>query len=104
MQLDLVHGGHDVGLGRKPLQVPDLEVRHADRARAAVRLELLECLPGGHEVAVVERGEGPVDQEEVHVVEPKRGERVLERPPGDVRFMEAVVQLAGHVQVGAVEP
>jgi hypothetical protein len=67
--LDLVYRRHRVGLGGQLLQVLDLEVRHADRAGAAVALELLERLPGRHEVAVVERGQRPVDKEQVHVVE-----------------------------------
>jgi hypothetical protein len=56
VQLDLVDRGHGVGLRREALQVVDLEVRHADRPCAAVALELLEGLPRGDEVAVVERG------------------------------------------------
>ena len=47
----------------------DLEVRDADRPRPAVLLELLERLPRRHEVAVVERRQRPVDEEQVDVVE-----------------------------------
>ena len=46
----------------------DLEVRDADRPRTAVRAELLERLPRRDEVAVVERRQRPVDQEQVDVV------------------------------------
>ena len=104
MQLDLVHRRHRVGLGGQPLQVLDLEVRDADRARAAVLAELLERPPGRDVVAVVERGEGPVDEEQVDVVEAQLGERAVERPAGVVGPVEAVVQLAGHEDVAAVEP
>jgi hypothetical protein len=45
MELDLVDGGHHVGLRREALEMVDLEVRDADRARAAVPVELLERLP-----------------------------------------------------------
>jgi hypothetical protein len=103
VQLDLIHRGNGSGLRREALHVLDLEVRHANRARAAVLLELLERLPGGHVVAVVERGEGPVDQEQVHVVEPELAEGAVERPAGLVGPVIAVVELAGHIHIAPVE-
>ena len=45
-----------------------------------------------------------MDQEEVHVVESERPESAVKRAPGVVRLMEAVVQLARHVDVPAVDP
>ena len=72
MELDLVDGRHASRLGGEALEMRDLEVRDADRPRAAVGLELLERLPGRDEVAVVERRQRPVDEEQVDVVEAKR--------------------------------
>ena len=79
VQLDLVDRRHDVGLGGQALEVRDLEVRDADRAGAAVALELLERLPRRDEVAVVERRQRPVDEEQVDVVEAERRQRPVER-------------------------
>ena len=103
VQLDLVDRGDDVALGREALEVGDLEVRDADRAGPAVRLELLEHLPGGGEVAVVERRQRPVDQEEVDVVRAELGERRLERAARVVGRVVAVVELAGDEDVRAVD-
>src|SRR5215203_3994302 len=44
--LDLVHRRHRVGLRGQPLQVFDLEVRHADGAGTAVVVKLFERPPG----------------------------------------------------------
>ena len=82
----------------------DLEVRDADRPRATVGLELLERLPGRDEVAVVERRQRPVDQEQVDVLEAERRQRLVERAAGVVGLVEAVVQLARDVDVTALEP
>jgi hypothetical protein len=70
--------------------VVDVEVRDADRAGAAVPMELGERLPGRHEVAAVERRQGPVDEEEVDVVEPELGEGPVEGSAGVVRAVDAV--------------
>ena len=103
VHLDLVHRGHHVGLGGQPLQVRHLEVRHADRAGAAVARELLQHLPGRDEVAVVQGGQRPVDQEQVDVVDAERLQRAVERAAGVVGRVEAVVQLAGDEDVAAVQ-
>ena len=103
MELDLVHRRHDVGLGHQPLEVVDPEVRDADRAGAAVFLELLERAPGGDVIAVVQRRR-PVDQEQVDVVEAELLERPLEGAARVVRAVIAVVQLACDVDVAPVEP
>ena len=103
MDLDLVDRRDDVGLGGQPLQVRDLEVRDADRAGAAVGLELLERLPGRDEVAVVAGRQRPVDQEQVDVVGAELLERRLERRAGVVGLVEAVVELAGDEDVVAVD-
>ena len=103
MQLDLVDGGGDVGLGGEPLEVRDLEVRDADRAGAAVGLELLERPPGRDVVAVVEGRQRPVDQEQVDVVDAELGERLVERAARVVGLVEAVVELARDEDVLAVD-
>ena len=75
VQLDLVDRRDDLALGGEPLEMSDLEVRDADRARGPGAPELLERTPRRHEVAVVERRQRPVDQEQVDVVHRERVER-----------------------------
>ena len=87
----------------QPLQVGDLEVGHPDAAGASVLRELLERVPGRDEVAVVERRQRPVDEEQVDVVGAERSQRLVERASRIVGFVEAVVELAGDEHVGAVE-
>ena len=69
MHLDLIDRGDGLGLPGQFLQVVETEVRHANAACPAVGFELLQGLPGGDEVAVVECGQRPVDQEQIDVVE-----------------------------------
>ena len=104
VELDLVHGRHHVPFGGEALEMRNLEVRDADRPRPAVLLELLKRLPGRHEVAVVERRQGPVDEEQVDVVEAERRERLVERAPRSVGLVEAIVQLARDVDLRPIEP
>ena len=92
-----------VGFARQPLQVGDLEVGHPDAAGASVLLELLEGLPGRDEVAIVERRQRPVDEEQVDVVGAELLSVCVERASRVVGFVEAVVELAGDVHLGAVE-
>jgi hypothetical protein len=61
--LDLVHRRDRLRLGGQPLQMIDLEVGYSDRAGAPVAVKVFERLPGGDEVAVIERGQRPVDEE-----------------------------------------
>ena len=104
VQLDLVDGGRHVGLGEHPLEVCDLEVRDADRARAPVAPGTPRAPPGGHVVAVVEGGQRPVDEEQVDVVGAQVGQRARRTRGGRRRAGAAVVELARDVDVGAVEP
>ena len=99
MHLDLVHGRHRVRLGGQSIEVPGLEVRDADGAGAAVALELLEHAPGRDEVAAVEGGQRPVDQEQVDVVEPERDQRGVEGPARVVGPMGRVAELAGDEHI-----
>src|SRR5215208_2307822 len=101
--LDLVHRRYRVGLRGQPLQVVDLEVRYADRAGTAVVVKLFERHPGGDEVAVVERRQRPVDQEQIHVVEAQIGERRVQSPAGVVGLVQSVVELARDEDVVAVD-
>src|SRR5215211_7586837 len=101
--LDLVHRRHRVGHRGQPLQVFDLEVRHADGAGTAVVVKLFERLPGGDVVAIVERRQRPVDQEQVHVVEAEIGERRVECLAGVVRLVQSVVKLARNEDLPAVD-
>src|SRR5439155_11272965 len=87
----------------EPLEVVDLEVRDTDRPGATVPLELLERLPRRHEVAVVERRERPVDEEQIDVVEAERGQRAVERGARVVGAVEAVVELARDEDLASVE-
>jgi hypothetical protein len=104
MQLDLVHRRDGVRLGGEPLEMLDLEVRDADRSRAAVGVELLERIPRRDEVAAVQRRQRPVDEEEVDVVGAELLERPVECTPRVVRLVEAVVELARDPDIVAVEP
>lgn len=81
----------------------DLEVGHPDAAGAAVILELLQHLPGGDEVAVVEPRQRPVDQEEVDVVEAQRRYSPVECASRIVGLVETVAELAGDVHLAAVD-
>src|SRR5215204_5852087 len=101
--LYLVHRRHRIGLGGQLLQVLDLEVRHPDRAGAAVAVEVFERPPGSHEVPIVEGGQRPVDKEQVHVVEAKIGECFVERLAGVLGLVKRVAELAGDEDVAAVE-
>ena len=91
VHFDLVYSRHGIGLGGKPVQVVGLEVRHPDRTGASVIVELLHHLPSGHEVTVVQSGQRPVDQEQVHIIEAEVRERSLERPTGVFWLVEAIV-------------
>ena len=104
VQLDLVDRGHDVGLGRSRCELLDREVRDADRARAAVALELLKRLPGRHEVAVVQRRQRPMDQEEIDVVDAELGERASNAQRASSGRWAPLLQLAGDEDVSTVEP
>jgi hypothetical protein len=104
VQLDLVDGRHNVAFGREPLQVRHLEVRHADRARAAVRPQLLEHPPRRDEVAVVERGQRPVDEKQVDAVEAELLQRPVERATRVVRPVKGVAELARHEDLVARQP
>src|SRR5690606_2034907 len=66
-----------------------LEKLHADRPHRTVRVELLQC-PPGLDVAVLARHR-PVDEVEVHDVEPQRRAGRLE---GGQRLLVAVVPVA----------
>ena len=78
-----------------------LEVGHPDRPGPAVGVDPLQRLPGLDEVADLRQR--PVDQEQVDVVQPQVGQRLVERLERVVVVVEAVVQLAGDEDLGRVE-
>src|SRR5262249_28272663 len=102
VNLDLVDRGHRGGLGGQPFQVRDLEVGNPDAAGTAVGLELLQRAPGGDVVAVVLRGQWPVDQKQVDVVRIQFGQRLVEGPACVIGPVETVVELAGDVHLSAI--
>jgi hypothetical protein len=85
VHLDLVHAGTVSVSAASRCRWCDLEVRHPDRAGAALALELLQHLPGRDVVAVVAGRQRPVDQEQVDVAEVEGGERRIEGAAGVVR-------------------
>src|SRR5215472_6703397 len=76
MQLHLIDRGHDPAPVQKGLQMPRLEVRHANRPGPSARADLFERLPG---VEVDGRGRyRPVDQVEVDVVQSEPAQAPVE--------------------------
>src|SRR4051794_13481472 len=73
-----------------------------ERARPSARNS--ERLPRRDEVAVVERRQRPVDEEQVDVVGTQLLERRRESRARGVRLVEAVVELARDEDVGPVKP
>ncbi len=71
VHLDLVHRRYDAGLLDDPVEVVRLEVRDAHGPGPAVLHELGERAPRGDVVAVVQRRQRPVDEEQVDPVEPE---------------------------------
>ena len=68
-----------------------------------VSVKLFERLPGGDEVAVVERWQRPVDKEQIHIVEAEIPERGVESLAGVVGLVQTVVELARDEDVAAVD-
>ena len=76
VHLDLVHRGHHVAFVDQPTQMLLVEVRDADRAGQALRLQLLQAVPRLHVGVEVRRR--PVDQVQVDVVEAELLQRLGE--------------------------
>ena len=104
MDLDLIHSRHRGGFLRESVKMFRLEVRHADAARASVGGEFFENTPRRDEVAVIERWQRPVDQEQVDIVGIEQAQGSVERASCIVRLVEAVVELAGDEDTGSVQP
>ena len=97
MQLYLVNGRHDPGLGDDAIQVGRLEVRHSRGAQPALGHQLRHGFPGRDVVAVIQCGKRPVDQEEIELVKAEVLEGLLEGTPHVVPPVVAVSELACDV-------
>lgn len=104
VQFDLVDGRFDPGLGDDPFQVRGLEVRNADAAGAPVRNELGDDLPCRDIVALVERRKGPVNEEQVDLINAEVRHRLIDGALDVVGRVVGVGQLAGDVDLLAGEP
>lgn len=71
--------------------------------RASVPRELFEDLPRRDEVAVVERGQRPVDEKQVDVVRIERLQRLVEGAARVIGLVKAVVELAGDEDLAALK-
>src|SRR5665213_1589240 len=101
MDLDLVDGGHDLGLLEQPLQMVVFEVGYADGAGSTLGVDALECLPSLDEV--VHRGQGPVDEEQVDPIHVQGDECLVEGTQGIIEGVLVVIELAGHEDLGPVD-
>jgi hypothetical protein len=72
----------------------DLEVGDPDRASAAVAVEVLEGPPGRDEVAVEQRGQWPVDEEQIDVIRAQVGQRGVKGAARIVGPVPGIAQLA----------
>ena len=102
VQLDLVDGRHDSGLGEQPVEVVGVEVADPDRADPPFGLEPFEGAPGVN-VPVLRRCR-PVDEVKVEQVEAEQVHAVLERAKGAVETVIGVPDFGRHEQVVAVDP
>ena len=102
MQLDLVHRRRHAGILDQPAQVGLGEVRHADRARAAVLLHLDHRAPGFQKL--VAAGHRPVDQVQVDIGQAQLAQALVHRRVGVVVAVLVVPQLGGDEQVLRATP
>jgi hypothetical protein len=101
VQLDLVDGRGDAGLGDDAVQVGGLEVGDPGGAQPSLGHQVGGGLPGRDVVAVVQGGQRPVNQEQVELVQAEAGHGLVERAADVVRRMVAVGELAGDVHLVA---
>ena len=102
VQLDLVHGGHGVGLGEDALEVRNQEVRDADARRLAAVADLLERLPRLN-IQIARRCR-PMDQVQVDGVEAELRQARLDRGMHGNRALVVVVQLRRDEQLVTRDP
>ncbi len=95
--LDLIHRGQYVGLLEQFGQVVPLEVAHADRTHAALRIELLHGGP-----CLLPAFGRPVDQIQIHIVQAEPVQALLECILGAVFANVVVPQFRGDEQVCTV--
>jgi hypothetical protein len=101
VDLDLVHRRGDLRGGEDVAQVVRLEVGDADGLRPAAGVDLLHDGPPLDVVA--HRGQRPVDEEQVEVVEAHVRQALVERAQDVIALLPVVVQLAGHEDLAAVQ-
>jgi hypothetical protein len=94
VRLDLVHRGRHARLAHQALQVLHQKVGDADLAHGALFPQVREGAPGLH--VAVARGARPVDEVEVHHIEPQVLAGRLERAKRLVVALVAVAELCGH--------
>ena len=82
----------------------DLKVGDSDGAGPALAVELLERVPGRDEVTAVQGRQWPVDQEQVNIVRTECLESAIEGSARIIGPMKAVVELAGDVNLTAIQP
>src|SRR3954451_14832604 len=101
MDLHLVDRRGHAGLAVDAPQVVRLEVRDADRLDPTGLVDRLHGLPGLHEVS--DAGQRPMHEEQVQVPDVEVLERLIEGLQRVVVRVVAVVELAGHEDVVAVD-
>lgn len=123
VDLNLVDSGLDLGERKELLQAVDGPVRHTNGLGLARCVDLLHGSPGGlgvlgqlllddvlallvqlgHVLVILLGGNGPVDKEQVNVVETEVVERVLERPLDLVGLVKVVPHLGADENVLALD-
>jgi hypothetical protein len=103
MNLNLVDRRDGVGFVGESIQMCGLEVRDTDAASTPVSRELFKDFPGGDKVPSVERGQRPVNQEQVDIIGIQGSQSFIERAARVIGLVKAVVELAGNENLGAVE-
>ena len=101
VQLDLVYCGNNFSLLHQLFQVSGLEVGHADGPHFPFPVQGLQSFVGL--CKQTPPGAGPVDEVEVHIVEPKVGDGSIERPERGIVALVIVPDLGGDEEVLACE-
>jgi len=123
VNLDLVDGGLDLGERQELLQTINGPVGYTNGLGLARCVDLLHGSPGGlgvlgqlllddilallvqlgHVLVILLGSDGPVDKEQINVVEAEVVQRVLERPLDLLRLMKVVPHLCADKDVLALD-